>query len=380
MFKRMIFIFVNILFITVSLLMYQRMQGVSKARLLTLNIQPEDNNNGFHFSQVALLNPKTKTVNILHDKLIMTTSRLQWSPDGKWLYFSGLVNNRIGSFVQRIHTTDQRVEILGEGYYFQVNTNSEELAYIDHQSRLVKANGQILDDNQIIIALTDTFDGEWLYYIARHPTTGQQDIYRIRYDGSGYQRVTDTIHAEMMVAVTPDGEWVAYHVQNLSDPSNIVEWMPYNSQPVRLHYTQHVSYLRWSLDGQYLAFVENGTSAIDRHILRVVSQPTAESISLVSSKDSQIGDILWAVDNKWLYFTTSNHRSLAQVYRIHVETKTRELLYQEENPIQSINLTWSPPIDKKWYPHRLLMGGMLILISLFTVLLWQKLMYPDDYF
>ena len=145
-----------------------------------------------------------------------------WSPDGTWIVYTSVTSSgadlyRVrpdGSYRQRL-TQMNAIQIAettwssdGERIAFRATTNTHTL-----ELYRVHANGSNLHR----LTANDSYDvfpawspnGQWLTYASNRD--GDWEIYRMRADGSGKQKLTDNFrNYDGDSSWSPDGQWIAF--------------------------------------------------------------------------------------------------------------------------------------------------------------------------
>ncbi|HEX8391502.1 MAG TPA: hypothetical protein VF665_04010 [Longimicrobium sp.] len=98
-------------------------------------------------------------------------------------------------------------------------------------------------------------DGSWIVF--ESDTASFRDLYRMRRDGSGLQRLTDNPQGNYDPAVSPDGEWIAF-VSSRDGDAEIYRMRMDGSGVQRLTAFHTDDWApRWSPDGRRIAFISN---------------------------------------------------------------------------------------------------------------------------
>ena len=362
MFKRLIFIFIVVLLITVGALSYARRQDASTSRFLVLNNVPLAMYNN-QPSSIIFIHPHGTLSSIWRDDLFTSPAALQWSNDGRWLYYAGFPETKLGertysaSKILRLNTDTNEIETLATGNFVYYANSSGQWAYRRGNS-LFDSTGAALTPDLHIVAVVHAPQSDWLFYIAEHGDPPQYDIGRVRYDGTGQQQITNNRQEEYSMAVSDDGEWVAYHRQNFAVPkvSKVEITNVRANKPIPIYETSIVPSMAWSPTAQYFVFIDETPDFFQNNRIWLVERRSWQRIFLTNSF-THFDNVLWSLDEKWIYFTRTE-RSTMSIYRIHTQTKVEELLYEQSSDELTTSLAWSPLVDEAWHPTWLFLGGV----------------------
>ena len=98
-----------------------------------------------------------------------------------------------------------------------------------------------------------SFDGQWVVFTSER--TGSADIYRVRVDGTGLERLTDSPAFDDQAALSPDGGSMAF-VSSRGDGTTDIHILDLESRQIRNLTNSPGGDFRpsWSPDGQTIAF------------------------------------------------------------------------------------------------------------------------------
>jgi Tol biopolymer transport system component len=162
-----------------------------------------------------------------------------WSPDGRWLVYTGI---RRGGTELDVY----KIAVAG-----------------GDEIRLTSAPG--LDDGPEF-----TPDGAYIYFNSSR--SGRMQIWRMRPDGSAQEQVTNDGFNNWFPHISPDGKWIAYIAFPPDIPADdhpfykhvLLRLMPVGGGPARVIAYVYggqgtINVPSWSPDGTRLAFVSNST-------------------------------------------------------------------------------------------------------------------------
>lgn len=201
-----------------------------------------------------------------------------WSPDGRWIVYESTCDSSGQPFYN--HISVMRADGSGKRQLTAPEMNvvgfqkwSPDGQWIVFVARDVDADGVWLDDEIYRIrpdgsglqrltdnSYNDSFptwspDGTWLAFIASHnpaaPYTAQ--IFRMQADGSAVQQLTFAPHSAISPDISPDGQWIVY-TENIHN--GVIHKMRADGSDDRVLYPK--GWLpQWSPDGNYILFLKN---------------------------------------------------------------------------------------------------------------------------
>jgi len=146
---------------------------------------------------------------------IVGVPTLAWSPDGKFIAFTGIMN---GKPVMGVVDKDGKTKPLGVGYSTHWSPDGKRILFRhDSNSKppvtalcLVNADGteprKILDNESAEFGLTWFPDGKSIVFGSQRDTKDQSEIFQINADGGGLQKIASRPKASLSnPVVSPDG-------------------------------------------------------------------------------------------------------------------------------------------------------------------------------
>ena len=104
-------------------------------------------------------------------------------------------------------------------------------------------------------------DGQWIVFTSER--NGSADLYRMRPDGSGLERLADDPAYEDQAAFSPDGNQVAFAAYEGQPGAGIYLALVGGEKSLRLTSNPADCCPTWSPDGRQIAFVRRSESATD---------------------------------------------------------------------------------------------------------------------
>ncbi|MCQ3929949.1 MAG: hypothetical protein DPW16_05785 [Chloroflexi bacterium] len=174
---------------------------------------PVDVTNLPPFGAIPLPDDAREIVNIPDTRI----GSLQWSSDGKWLFF------RAGNGeIFRVRNDGSHLEQLTDGssnhrvVSFGLSPDSQQIVFVTYEDLYVmRSDGSelkhLLGEELIATPIGWSPDGKWIYFRnSSSEDSFTKGIYRIRSDGSYLEQIiADSILYDAVLS--PDGEWIAYY-------------------------------------------------------------------------------------------------------------------------------------------------------------------------
>ncbi len=242
-------------------------------------------------------------------------------PDGTEL--QQLTDNNISDFSPRWSPDGDWIVYVGEWKeitFFWTDNDAEIYRVRPDGTELQQLTDNNLGDN----SPRWSPDGEWIAY-----AVDNSEIYRMRPDGSEQQRLTQVQDADLPTW-SPDGEWIAF----VSDRSEVYRVRPDGTDLELVAEADNISELAWSPDGEWIAFISNRSN-----IYRV--RPDGENLQLLTSTSMRrVSQLSWSPDGEWIAFSASNNRLGSDLFKITADGSEIEQLTDLSGAI--LSLTWSP--------------------------------------
>lgn len=221
-------------------------------------------------------------------------------------------------------------------------------------------------------------NGVWVYFDSRHDNpTG--DIYRVRADGTGLQRLTNgtqsaaqpnsaitTISvinaASFAPSLSPDGKWIAF-ISNRNGAYAVYKMRPDGSEITRLADSVEIGRVTWSPDGQWLTYSDylNSPTPNNPFTTSASVRPSAAIFKMRADGSDQTlltvaetADSLspaWSPDGNTIAFV-SDRNGLMDLFIMDTDGQNIRSLRESSQHLNSNNYNfhgaphWSP--DGKW--------------------------------
>ena len=153
--------------------------------------------------------------------------------------------------------------VLIVGTHVDAQDRSQDRIYVDQymvlRSELMIAGAdgsnpqKLVPGSQIDYNASFSFDGQWVVFTSER--TGSAEIYRVRVNGTGLERLTDSPAFDDQAALSPDGGSVAF-VSSRGDGTTDIHILDLESRQIRNLTNSPGGDFRpsWSPDGQTIAF------------------------------------------------------------------------------------------------------------------------------
>ncbi len=274
-----------------------------------------------------------------------------WSPNGQWIAFYA---EPAGVYLVR-----------PDGSELHPLTNDPALSWAKTQTR---RTGNLMiawspDSEWIALSVVNCSDD--LGY-----TSCSSDVYRVRADGSAFQRLTTGLADEFWPVWSPDGQWIAYATRYTEyyPQEDIFVMRSNGSEARRLTVPPEDSYIQnfwpiWSSDSQWILFTRGEEHAWWSTLYRVSAkggepQKVGEKGLLLSGLPVSSPDRNWILSSGVLVDVEGG------AYKIRSDGSDVELLIRNPGPGGYPGYQWLPTPAKPWRGGMpLALGGLMVALS-----------------
>ena len=285
----------------------------------------------------------------------------EWSPDGKWIAFSGAAGDRRGLIVARPDGSERRYLAPLEGTNTPLPNTGKRIAWSPDGKRIAYVTAQpgpeTADATGDPVVIT-----RYLY----KPTAGEGDtrfndnkrlhIFVVDVATGATRQLTEGAHYEHSIDWSPDGREIAF-VSN-REPNedqffnyDLLALNPETREIRRLTTTESAEYRpHWSPDGKTIAYqatkrglTDLETTMEDTHVWLIGADGTNRR-ELSGAIDNRQGDPQWSTDGRSVFFT-AQERGNVRLYRIPASGGAPETVINERGTVGS----WSVHGDRIAY-------------------------------
>lgn len=201
----------------------------------------------------------------------------EWSPDGQWVIFSSYCSLQRWNIYLTSPARSSPPPI----------TPSERW---ERFGSLCDASDPSLQQ----LTFTDGYDeepqwspdGQWIIFTSREYDSNE-DLYRIRIDGTQLQQLTHDSFGKGNVAWSPDGQWIIF-ASTVDDDSDIYRIRPDGTQLQQLTPSDaNYRHPLWSPDGQWIIFTSDHGGSVNLYRIRTDGTPIESSTHRTVEKQSE---------------------------------------------------------------------------------------------
>jgi Tol biopolymer transport system component len=276
---------------------------------------------------------------------------LQWSPDGEWLLFTSDLNQSLD--VYRVRVNGRQLQDLtgssGNNASPAWSPDGRWIAFMSDRAgdfALYRMRPDGGDVQQLVAAFDQqrlpvwSPDGEWIAFVGLE-SDGAQDIYRVRADGTGLQRLTNNPQwFKEKLVWSADGAWLIFQAQR-TDGARAVFRLSVDSGDLQ-------SLTAWKLEEYFQSISPDGewavTSRMESTGLKLFRMRfDGGDVRFVNPAEirrsgNQRGG-LWTADGRWIAYMGGNSSIL---YRLPSAGGAAQQLTAPNLIVSSP--VWSPPI------------------------------------
>jgi dipeptidyl aminopeptidase/acylaminoacyl peptidase len=292
----------------------------------------------------------------------------EWSPDGKWIAFSGAAGERHGLIVARPDGSERRYLAPLEGTNAPLPTTGKRIAWSPDGKRIAYVTAQPGPETA-----EATGDPVVITRYLYKPTAGEGDtrfndnkrlhIFVVDVTTGVTRQLTQGTHYEHSIDWSPDGREIAF-VSN-REPNedqffnyDLLALSPETGQMRRLTATENAEYRpHWSPDGKTIAYqatkrglTDLETTMEDTHVWLISADGTNRR-ELGAAVDNRQGEPEWSSDGRSVFFTVQE-RGNVRLYRMPAAGGAPEAVVKDRGSVGSwsvhgdrIAYTFSTPSD-----------------------------------
>ena len=285
----------------------------------------------------------------------------EWSPDGKWIAYTGKVGDKSGLSLARADGSGKRFLTAMESTNAPLPTTGRTVTWSPDGKQIAYVSAQpgpeAADATGDPIVIT-----RYLY----KPTAGQGDtrfndnkrlhIFVLDVATGASRQLTNGTHYEHSIEWSPDGKEIAF-ISN-REPNedqffnyDLLALNPVNGEMRRLTATESAEYRpHWSPDGKTIVYeatkrglTDLETTMEDTHVW-LIDADGKNRRELGASIDNRQGEPSWSSDGRWVYFTVQE-RGNTRLVRIPAEGGKPSAVVSEAGQVSS----WSARGDQIAY-------------------------------
>ena len=177
---------------------------------------------------------------------------------------------------------------------------------------------QLTDNSRLDYSPIWSSDGQWIAFVSerRNITFLWQDhdaeIVLIRPDGSGLLKLTDNDSDDESISWSPDGHWLGFRSTSIESLGvwDLYRMRPDGSDVQRLTVIQDIRDYAWSPDGKSIAVVAESSKI---YLINLGNGSQHQIVSMDS-----ISSVSWSPDGEWLAFISGNPfvPDSSKIYRV----------------------------------------------------------------
>lgn len=217
----------------------------------------------------------------------------------------------------------------------------------------------IFDQRGVKDNLAWTHDGRWVVFRLNDTLPR---LYRVRPDGSGAAPIVEDGQAVSQVAWSPLDDWLVYGVLHETPSGRTADLYRVRvdgsgQQRLNAAALPPINRLAWSPDGAWVLVMTADASGegIERGLLRLDTHDWTLAAVPVTTRSLLIGELGWSPDNRALAIV-----SWGSLYRLDLDTG-RLVTLQSAYLVEHRSPVWAVPPDAPWHVGGLVLVGILAL-------------------